>query len=248
MPEAITVSQYFEVSPQRLYQAWLSPEEHGHMIGAGATAEADGRFTAWDGYISGRTLETVPNARVVQAWRTTDFTDDAPDSRLEVRFEPDGHGTKLILEHSNIPDGLGAQYEEGWDEHYFQPMARFFAPPGQTLEDVGARVNEALDKATDAVEHAIAATQKKATAALKAVKTAKATASAKVQRAAKAVARVGKTAKKDAKRVTKKVRAALAKKKPAKKTAAKKAPAKSTGAARKSSKPKATKAKSRARR
>ncbi len=212
MPEAVTVSRSFAVSPQRLYRAWLDPADHGQMIGATATAEPDGRFSAWDGYITGRTLKTVPNASIVQSWRTTDFAADAPDSRLEVVFEPEGHGTKLTLRHGNIPDGMGKEYEEGWHAHYFEPMQRFFSPPGQTLEDVGARVSQALDRATHSVAQAIEATQRKAKAALSAVASVKAKSKATQKRATKVAKSVVKTAKRDARTLGKKVRGAAGKK------------------------------------
>ena len=60
---------------------------------------------------------------MVQAWRTSEFPDGAPDSRLTLSFAPaeDG-GTELTLEHADLPEGQGDAYRQGWEDHYFAPM------------------------------------------------------------------------------------------------------------------------------
>ncbi len=82
-------------------------------------------FDAWDGYISGRNLALEPGRRIVQAWRTTKFAAEDPDSRLEVVLEPVPEGTRLTLRHSAVPDGHD-HYRDGWVSHYIEPMQRYF--------------------------------------------------------------------------------------------------------------------------
>ncbi len=86
------------------------------MTGASAkvTAKVRGKFSAWDGYIEGRTLELVPHRRIVQAWRTTEFPPDAPDSRLEITLKKEKDGTRITIAHSGFPTGQGAGYKKGW--------------------------------------------------------------------------------------------------------------------------------------
>ena len=103
MAENIKVSDIIPAPPERVYTAWLDSGEHAKMTGAAATEEGDGRFTAWDGYITGRTVSSVPHSRVVQAWRTTEFPEDLPDSVLTVLFEKADGGTKLTFVHEEIP-------------------------------------------------------------------------------------------------------------------------------------------------
>ncbi len=67
-----------------------------------------------------------PGRRIVQAWRTTRFTADDPDSQIEVLLEPAPEGSKLTLHHTNIPDGHTGYQNGGWQEHYFEPMKRYF--------------------------------------------------------------------------------------------------------------------------
>lgn len=130
MAESFEVSTFIPgVSAERVYRAWLDSREHGNFTGGEAVIEpvVGGRFTAWDGYIQGTTIDLDPGRRIVQAWRTTEFPPGSPDSRLEVVFEEAGDGTRVTLLHTEIPDGQGEDYRRGWDEHYFQPMRVYFA-------------------------------------------------------------------------------------------------------------------------
>ena len=127
MTDSFTVSCTLPVSPQRLFKAWLSGKEHGAMIGDRATWTRNGKFTAWSGYIEGQTLELVDNQRIVQSWRTSDFDESDPDSRLEITLHKVAKGTRLTLKHSRVPEGQGASYKTGWRDSYFVPMADYFS-------------------------------------------------------------------------------------------------------------------------
>ena len=85
-----------------------------------------GIFSAWDGYIFGTTLDLTPDQRIVQAWRTFEFPDDAPDSRLEVLLEEVKAGTKVTFIHTELPKGQADSYRLGWEDFYFKPMKAYF--------------------------------------------------------------------------------------------------------------------------
>jgi uncharacterized protein YndB with AHSA1/START domain len=117
-------------SPERVYRGWLSSKDHAAFTGGAVakTANRKGfRHAAWDGYITGRNLELEPYRRIVQSWRTEDFSDDQPDSLLELLFEPTPRGTRLVLMHRNLPPEHAAAFKQGWKEHYFVHMRAFFA-------------------------------------------------------------------------------------------------------------------------
>jgi activator of HSP90 ATPase len=131
MPFAFTLSDTIPASPQQIYDAWLDSYGHSAMTGGRATASnvAGGAFTAWDDYISGRNLALEPGRRIVQSWRTTRFTADDADSRIEVLLEPVVGGTRITLHHTNVPDGHLGYQDGGWQDHYFEPMKRYFQMP-----------------------------------------------------------------------------------------------------------------------
>ncbi|TDW31084.1 SRPBCC domain-containing protein [Cryobacterium psychrophilum] len=86
-----------------------------------------GTYEAWDGYITGHTVALDPRRRIMQSWRTPDFTDEDLDSEIEVLFEAVAEGTHVTIRHSDVPT-LQRSYEEGgWEDSYFVPMRAYFA-------------------------------------------------------------------------------------------------------------------------
>ena len=116
-------------SPEAVYDAWLDSACHGAMTGAPATIgpRVGDAYSAWDGYITGKTLELVPARRIVQSWRTSEFGDAEPDSTVVVDLEPTKAGTRLILSHNGVPDGQTDYENGGWRDFYFSPMKAYFA-------------------------------------------------------------------------------------------------------------------------
>lgn len=122
-----TVSTFIKAPPQEIYDAWLSSEGHSAMTGSEAkVSNREGEeFEAWDGYIEGMNVKLEPGKRIVQLWRTLEFSEDDEDSELEVIFEPAPGGTKITINHSKLPPN-GMQYKEGWVDSYFMPMKEYF--------------------------------------------------------------------------------------------------------------------------
>lgn len=114
--------------PATIYRAWLSSDGHSAMTGAEASVDPTigGAFSAWDGYIEGRTLELDPDRRIVQSWRTSEFSPEQADSQIEVLLDATPAGTHVTIKHTGVPaDQLG--YEQGgWDDNYFTPMREYF--------------------------------------------------------------------------------------------------------------------------
>ena len=129
MTFAFTVSATIPATPKAIYDAWLDGKQHGLMNGGGqatGSTNVGGKFTAWDGYINGRNLELVPRRKIVQSWRTTEFTDTDEDSQITVTLAKAARGTKVTLRHINVPD-THTTYKSGWVEYYFAPMKVYFA-------------------------------------------------------------------------------------------------------------------------
>jgi activator of HSP90 ATPase len=124
----------FEVSdvlPARVdvtYDTWMSSESHSAMTGGAAKIDPQvgGSFEAWDGFITGTTEVLEPGRRIVQTWRTTEFTDADEDSRIEVLLEPAENATKITVRHTNVPDGHLSYENGGWQSKYFDPMREYF--------------------------------------------------------------------------------------------------------------------------
>jgi activator of HSP90 ATPase len=121
-------SDVIPAAPRVVYDAWMSSAGHTAMTGAEAVVDPviDGEFSAWDGYIWGRTLELDPGVRIVQSWRTSEFEEGDADSQVEVALAPVAGGTSIRLRHTRVPaDQLGYQ-NGGWQDNYFEPMKTYF--------------------------------------------------------------------------------------------------------------------------
>jgi uncharacterized protein YndB with AHSA1/START domain len=128
--ESVRVSSVLPTTADRVYAAWLDGGEHSRMTGGLATVDprVGGRHTAWDGYIEGEILSLEPGRRIVQSWRSTEFPPDHAPSQLEIVLREVPGGCEVTLLHTEIPEGQGDRYEEGWASHYFVPMKKHFAP------------------------------------------------------------------------------------------------------------------------
>ena len=129
--EVTTITQKIiipKVIPKEVYQAYIDPKKHSQFTGSEATGKpvVGGKFTAWDGYISGKFLELEEGKHVVQEWTSTDFPEGAPPSKLELTFREVPKGTEIVMVHSNVPKDQGDETAEGWTEFYWEPMKQYF--------------------------------------------------------------------------------------------------------------------------
>jgi len=150
MAEDIEVSRVIHAPARRLYEAWLDPEEHALMTGAATSAGDDGAYTAWDGYIEGKTVKAEPYTRIEQTWRTNEFPQGHPDSHLVVEFTEVDGGTQVKLVHQGLPDTTSDGYVQGWEDFYFDPMQLYFASAREKVKEVGEELEQAATRATEA--------------------------------------------------------------------------------------------------
>ncbi len=118
----------FPVTSKDIYDRWLSSEGHAAITGGEASIEpVEGTaYSAWDGYITGTVKELEPGKRMLMSWRTSEFPEDAEDSLVEILLKDTNDGCSLTLNHTNIPEGQGSNYNQGWEDHYFSPMRDYF--------------------------------------------------------------------------------------------------------------------------
>ncbi len=130
MSFAFSVADVIPATPQAVYEAWLDSGGHAAITGgqkARVSAAPGAAFTVWNGYIAGRNLVLEPGRRIVQSWRTTKFAASDPDSQIEVVLEAMPGGTRVTVNHTNVPDGHTSYRDGGWQNNYFEPMKRYFA-------------------------------------------------------------------------------------------------------------------------
>jgi len=139
--ESIHHEVLLSAAPQRVYRALMDAEQFqkvimlsaavkSGMVKAGSMAQiskdAGGTFSLFGGIISGRNIELVPDERVVQAWRASDWP---PGVYSVARFELRSHlkGTKLVFDHTGFPPGDAEHLAAGWKGNYWEPLNKVLA-------------------------------------------------------------------------------------------------------------------------
>ena len=115
-------------SPDEVYEVFMDAKKHSAVTGSKATCDpkVGGKFTAWDGYISGKNLELEKGKKIVQEWITTEWPPGYPPSRLELTFKKVKGGTEISMVHSNVPAKQAEDYEQGWIDFYWEPLKEYF--------------------------------------------------------------------------------------------------------------------------
>ena len=124
----IRQSVIVDATPEEVYDAYVDPKKHGEFTGSKATGtqKVGGRFTAWDGYISGKWLELEKGKKIVHEWTTTEWPEGYPPSLVELRLGKSGKKTKLAMIHSKAPAEQAEEYAQGWKDFYWEPMKSHF--------------------------------------------------------------------------------------------------------------------------
>jgi len=126
-PTTIHEEVEFKVAPHRVYEALLDSKQFTAFSGVPGEIhrEAGGAFSLFDGQISGRNVELIPDRRIVQAWRPASW----PEGVYSIaRFELEAHGsgTRLVFDHTGFPAALRDSLSSGWQAHYFGPLKKYF--------------------------------------------------------------------------------------------------------------------------
>jgi uncharacterized protein YndB with AHSA1/START domain len=127
--EALRVTSTIPVAPTTLYFAWIDSTHHSSMTGMTAKLEpvVGAKYSTCNGYVTGKLVILDLGRRIVMSWRTTDFPRDAADSRVEVHFETLGLSTRILILHTEIPEGQSEKYKALWNEKYIAPMRSYFS-------------------------------------------------------------------------------------------------------------------------
>jgi uncharacterized protein YndB with AHSA1/START domain/ketosteroid isomerase-like protein len=124
----VTQDAFFAVPPAEVFQVFTDAAAHGAMSGERAEIDArvGGRAWLFDGAVTATFRELVPERRIAQAWRDSEWL-EGHTALLQLGFFPinEGRGTHVHLGLSGVPDGRVRQTAEAWRDHYWVPMADY---------------------------------------------------------------------------------------------------------------------------
>jgi len=113
----------------QLYNLYMDAKLHG-LVTAGKVTISEKPGSAlkvFDGYITGKTLQTVKNKLIVQQWHGSDWGDGSNDSVCALSFEQKGKDAILNVFHANVPDDKAQGLDKGWHDHYWKTWKQYLA-------------------------------------------------------------------------------------------------------------------------
>jgi activator of HSP90 ATPase len=113
----------FKASPHAVYEILMDEKQHAAFTGGKAkiSRETGGKFSIYDGDIQGVNIELVPDKKIVQSWRYSDWP-KGHYSRVTFLLEPSVKGTHLIFTQTDIPDSKFEDIKQGWKDFYWLPI------------------------------------------------------------------------------------------------------------------------------
>lgn len=126
MSEVIKQTVIFKASPHEVYEALMDEDRHSSFTNSEAqiSRAVGGEYSAYDGYISGKNLELVPDQKIVQTWRTVDWP-EGYFSEVTFLFTLVPEGTQLDFTHADLLAGTAAEFTQGWIDNYWEPLKTF---------------------------------------------------------------------------------------------------------------------------
>jgi uncharacterized protein YndB with AHSA1/START domain len=129
--EPVTASVFVEAPPERVYEYFTRPDAIVRWMGDYALLEPtpNGRFAldVRGAPVRGRYLEVDPPHRLLISWGYAGSERLPPGaSTVEVRLTADGTGTRIELQHRDLPAAETQGHASGWI-HY---LARLQAAAG----------------------------------------------------------------------------------------------------------------------
>jgi len=118
----------FKATPHEVYETLMDEKKHaGFTEGAAKISrKVGGQFSISDGEIEGRNVELVPDQKIVQTWRYSDWP-AGHYSTITFQLTPVANGTRLTFTQIDIPEDKYADIKQGWIDYYWTPMKRLFA-------------------------------------------------------------------------------------------------------------------------
>lgn len=131
--EPVVATVHVDAPPERVYEYFTRPEAIVTWMGEYALLEAEpgGRFTVdvKGAPVRGEFLEVDRPRRLLISWGYAGSDDLPPGtSTVEVRFTAERGGTRVDLEHRDLPVGETPGHISGWT-HYLARLAA--AAPGR---------------------------------------------------------------------------------------------------------------------
>ena len=113
----------FKATPHEVYEALMDSKKHTDFTEAKAviSREIGGKFTAFDGWASGKNVELVKDKKIVQTWRSADWPDNHY-STITFALKQKEAETILDFTQTEIPMEFYNDIKQGWIDWYWDKL------------------------------------------------------------------------------------------------------------------------------
>jgi activator of HSP90 ATPase len=113
----------FKSPPHEVYELLMDEKKHGTFSHSktSISRKVGGKISSGDGYIEGTNLELVPDKKIVQSWRDSDWA-VGHFSKATWSFSPTTGGTLMVFTQSGVPADQYEATSQGWRDYYWEPM------------------------------------------------------------------------------------------------------------------------------
>lgn len=126
--ETLTQQESLPAKPSAVFKALTDADLQ--MVWSGTMARgvsiAGGKFSVFDGQITGRYLDFQNGRRILEEWRTARWPRNFPSSIVEITLAAKGEMTVVTLVQSLIPQGRSESIRSEWIDRYWKPLRAFF--------------------------------------------------------------------------------------------------------------------------
>jgi len=121
--KTIRQSVTIKATPHEVYEALMDSRKHSKFTGAKASIsrKIGGKFKAYGDYISGVNLDLVPDKKIIQSWRGSDWV-KGHYSKVTFSLKKVKNGTRLTFRQSGLPEKYYKDINQGWRDYYWKPM------------------------------------------------------------------------------------------------------------------------------
>ncbi len=115
----------FKASPHDVYEALMDSKKHSEFTGSEASIsrKVGGKFKIYGGEIEGENLELVPDEKIVQSWRYSDWP-EGHFSKATFAFKAVPEGARLTFTQTGVPEEFYEDIRQGWHDYYWGPMKK----------------------------------------------------------------------------------------------------------------------------
>jgi activator of HSP90 ATPase len=112
-------------SAHAIYEALMDSKKHAKFTSSPAKISriVGGSFTAHGDYISGKNLELIPDKKIVQSWRASNWP-VGHSSTITYLLKETKNGTKLMFSQKGIPMSDAKNITGGWKTYYWEPLKK----------------------------------------------------------------------------------------------------------------------------